>query len=231
MVGFMIAAVALIVLPCFRAFADYQVIDSVTAREMGGALGGDEVRAVNNGDGTLDVIHLFTSTGTSMSFTVPAENTIKPGTFRMLIVGGGGSGGGGCGGGGGAGGLVYEEGLPIVIGTATASVGAGGIGARDSVGAKGQQTTFKYGATTYTALGGGGGGAWSSQAATAGGSSGGGSGDGAVAAESQTTSASGGYGNKGGSGASTGIGGGGGGAGEAGGAAGTTRGTGGAGKT
>ena len=198
--------------------ASYETIDDARSGELGGCTGGDEIRLIDNGDRTLDIVHLFTSTGTSMSFTVPAENTIKPGTLRMLVVGGGGSGGGDCGGGGGAGGLIYKDALDVA--SATINVGAGGAATTSKeMGKDGSPTTIQFGGTTYTALGGGGGAWWSGKNGRSGGSGGGavqGNGNGTVGAAQQPTSTSGGYGNAGATSAVNNAGGGGGGAGGAG---------------
>ena len=61
------------------------------------AAGGDEVRKIDNGDGTIDFIHIFTNTAKAASFEVPADNIIRSGSGRILVVGGGGSGSGNCG--------------------------------------------------------------------------------------------------------------------------------------
>ena len=218
-VCFMTAGATLFSLPFSSARAEeYVVIDAAEAAKIGAAAGGDEIRQIDNGDSTLDIVHLFTSTGTSMSFTVPAENMIKPGTFRLLIVGGGGSGGGDCGGGGGAGGLIYKDALDVA--SATINVGAGGAATTAKViGNDGAATTVVMNGTTYTALGGGGGAWWSGTNGRSGGSGGGavqGNGNGTVGAAQQPTSTSGGYGNAGAKSAVNNAGGGGGGAGGAG---------------
>ena len=218
-VCFMTAGATLFSLPFFSARAEeYVVIDAAEAAKIGAAAGGDEIRQIDNGDSTLDIVHLFTSTGTSMSFTVPAENMIKPGTLRMLVVGGGGSGGGDCGGGGGAGGLIYLDNLSAA--SAVVNVGAGGAATTSKeMGKDGSPTTIQFGGTTYTALGGGGGAWWSGTNGRSGGSGGGavqGNGNGTVGAAQQPTSTSGGYGNAGATSAVNNAGGGGGGAGGAG---------------
>lgn len=198
--------------------AAYETISESEAAKIGAAAGGDEIRQIDNGDSTLDIVHLFTSTGTSMSFTVPAENMIKPGTLRMLVVGGGGSGGGDCGGGGGAGGLIYLDNLSAA--SAAVNVGAGGAATTSKeMGKDGSPTTIQFGGTTYTALGGGGGAWWTGKNGRSGGSGGGavqGNGNGTVGAAQQPTSTSGGYGNAGATSAVNNAGGGGGGAGGAG---------------
>ena len=213
-----IAAVATVT-SLYTFGAAYETISESEAAKIGAAAGGDEIRQIDNGDGTLDIVHLFTSTGTSMSFTVPAENTIKPGTFRLLIVGGGGSGGGDCGGGGGAGGLIYKDALDVA--SATINVGAGGVATTSKVlGNDGAATTVVMNGTTYTALGGGGGAYWTDKNGRKGGSGGGAvqgnSANGTVGAAQQPTSTSGGYGNAGAQSAVNNAGGGGGGAGGAG---------------
>ena len=228
-VGFMTAASAFVFLPHFSACAaDYDVIDSDTAADMGGATGGDEVRYIENADGSCDVIHLFTATG-SQSLVIPAGHRILSGTLKFLVVGGGGAGSGNCGGGGGAGGLIYMSEQPVAAGEWAVTVGAGGAKSGGNArGGNGANSLFTYDATTYTAVGGGAGGMYNGQAGQNGGSGGGGSGGGAVGSGTQPSQATSGKGNAGGKGASNNIGGGGGGAGGAGQAA-TTAGIGGAG--
>ncbi|MGN0854055.1 MAG: glycine-rich domain-containing protein [Kiritimatiellia bacterium] len=230
-VGFAAVALAVVSLPSRSARADYVVIDAAAAARLPGGQGGDEIRRVDNGDGTCDVIHIFTNTAASAVFSIPDDNKILEGSLQFLIVGGGGAGSGNCGGGGGAGGLVYCEGLDPEAGDYDVTVGAGGAKSTgNGYGNSGSNTTFAFGGTTYTALGGGVGGLWQNQAGTAGGSGGGASGSAAVGAATQPDSNSGGYGNAGGAGASNNVGGGGGGAGGAGMAAsGQTGGAGGAG--
>jgi hypothetical protein len=161
--------------------------------------------------------------------------TVLPLTVNYLIVAGGGAGGNGMGGGGGAGGLIHNYGgTPLNMLVATnynLTVGAGGSGTTSNTRVNGSDSTF----SSLTAIGGGGGSSLQMQrtvgidAGAAGGSGGGSSsGDpspkptnGAGGAAQQPTSASGGYGNRGGNnpGNTQGTypGGGGGGAGAAGG--------------
>lgn len=212
-VGFMTAASAFVFLPHFSACAaDYDVIDSDTAADMGGATGGDEVRYIENADGTYDVIHLFTATG-SQSLVIPAVHRILPGTLKFLVVGGGGAGSGNCGGGGGAGGLIYTSEQPVAAGEWAVTVGAGGAqSGGNALGGAGSDSAFVYNGTAYTANGGGRGGNWGTKAGAAGGSGGGGSAGSAGGAANQPYP---GVGNKGGTGNGS-VGAGGGGAGGAG---------------
>lgn len=157
--------------------AAYETISESEAAKIGAAAGGDEIRQIDNGDSTLDIVHLFTSTGTSMSFTVPAENMIKPRSFRLLIVGGGGGGGADCGGGGGAGGLIYLDQLDAPAGDWSVTVGAGGATVdknNNTPGKNGHDSLLVVGSTTYRAVGGGGGGCYNNTAGKNGGSGGGG---------------------------------------------------------
>lgn len=176
-------------------------------------------------------IHTFTTNGNFIVQTAPAEATID-----LLMVGGGGgggaTGGGNCGhGGGGAGGLIYRTSESITAGTYPIVIGQGGLGCLgDGAGVKpnaanGTDTTFKG----LTALGGGGANCGNSDQRPA---NNGGSGGGGQHASNtanllggnalQPSSASGGFGNKGGDGPISGnsspcwTGGGGGGAGAVG---------------
>ena len=210
----MIVAAAATIAPLFARAATFVPASQADVEKYAIAAGGDEVRKIDNGDGTIDFIHIFTNTAKAASFEVPADNIIRSGSGRILVVGGGGSGSGNCGGGGGAGGLIYKEGLTVASGTIT--VGAGGAQSPDnSKGNNGFDTTVSLGALNLTAFGGGTGGMHQNQAASNGGSGGGGSGSGAVGAATQTGQ-DGYYGNAGGAGANTNRGGGGGGAGGAG---------------
>ena len=215
---FAIAAMATVT-SLYTFGAAYETISEAAAAELHAASGGDEIRKIENPDGSADIVHIFTTTGSALSFTVPEENSIKPGTLRMLVVGGGGSGGGDCGGGGGAGGLIYLDNLSAA--SAVVNVGAGGDATTvKEKGKDGSPTTIQLGGTTYTALGGGGGAWWSGRDASDGGSGGGScqasSVKGKVGAAQQPTSTSGGYGNAGAQSAVNNAGGGGGGAGGAG---------------
>jgi hypothetical protein len=131
---------------------------------------------------------------------------------EYLVVAGGGAGGNGMGGGGGAGGLIHNYGgTPLSMLAATnynLTVGAGASGTTSNTRVNGSDSTF----SSLTAIGGGGGSSLQMQrnvsidAGAAGGSGGGSSsGDpspkptnGAGGAAQQPTSASGGYGNRGG---------------------------------
>lgn len=209
-----LTAFAAVIGPLFARGASFEVASPADIEKYSAATGGDEVRKIDNGDGTLDFIHIFTDTTGSVDFTVPQENAIRSASGRILVVGGGGSGSGNCGGGGGAGGLIYKEGLTVASGTVT--VGAGGAQSPDnSKGNNGFNTTVSLGGLNFTAFGGGTGGMYENQAASNGGSGGGGSGSGAVGSATQTGQG-GYYGNAGGAGANNNRGGGGGGAGSAG---------------
>lgn len=198
----------------FARGASFEVASQADIEKYAAATGGDEVRKIDNGDGTVDFIHIFTDTSASAQFTVPADNAIRVGSGRILVVGGGGSGSGNCGGGGGAGGLIYKEGL--TVGSGTVTVGAGGAQSPDnSKGNNGSDTTVSIGSLNFTAFGGGTGGMYQNQAGSNGGSGGGGSGSGAAGSATQTGQ-NGYYGNAGGAGANNNRGGGGGGAGGAG---------------
>ena len=203
----------------FARGASFEVASPADIEKYAAATGGDEVRKIDNGDGTVDFIHIFTNAASTANFTVPAGNAIRYGSGRILVVGGGASGSGDCGGGGGAGGLIYQEGLTVASGTVT--VGAGGAqSASGATGNNGADTVLTLGATTYTALGGGTGGRWGAYAGVDGGSGGGSSsGDSTKNTPGQglqPSSASGGFGNSGGRGGPNDMGGGGGGAGSAG---------------
>ena len=96
------------------------------------------------------VIHTFTESGT---FELP-DSTYAD----VLLVGGGGGGGNGYGsaGGGGAGGMMVKEGVTLLAGKHSVTVGAGGLG-----GVRGREAGENGGDTSFngwTALGGGGGG-------------------------------------------------------------------------
>lgn len=204
----------------FARGASFEVASSADIEKYAAASGGDEVRKIDNGDGTVDFIHIFTNTATTANFTVPAVNVIRKGSGRILVVGGGGSGSGDCGGGGGAGGLIYKDGLDIASGTV--KVGAGGAqSASNEHGNNGQNTTLTLGGIGYVAIGGGTGGKWSNAYGTNGtdGGSGGGAGGRAGTPGSALQATSGGFGNDGGQGYDSNRGGGGGGAGGVGGAA------------
>lgn len=206
----------------FARGASFEVASQADIEKCAAATGGDEVRKIDNGDGSVDFIHIFTNTASTANFTVstvPSDFVIRDGSGRILVVGGGASGSGDCGGGGGAGGLIYQDGLNLASGTV--SVGAGGAQSDSgATGNNGADTVLTLGATTYTALGGGTGGRWGAYAGVDGGS-GGGSTSGDTAQNTpgqalQPTSASGGFGNPGGRGGPNDMGGGGGGAGSAG---------------
>lgn len=201
----------------FARGASFEVASQADIEKYAAATGGDEVRKIDNGDGTIDFIHIFTNTASTANFTVstvPSDFVIREGSGKILVVGGGGSGSGNCGGGGGAGGLIYQEG--IAVGSGTVTVGAGGAQSpNNSKGNNGKDTTVSIGSLNFTAFGGGTGGMYQNQAASNGGSGGGGSGSGAVGSATQTGQ-DGYYGNAGGAGANNNRGGGGGGAGSAG---------------
>lgn len=144
-------------------------------------------------------IHEFTSDGTfSITLAPPIAN------IEVMMVGGG---GGGSYGGGGAGGYIYRSAFSVSVGSYSISIGSGG--SRGVPASKGGNTTF----STLVALGGGAGGGGTFNGT---GGSGGGGVDGAGPAGLQPSSASGGFGNKGGDWTSFGNDGGGGGAGSSG---------------
>lgn len=203
----------------FARGASFEVASQADIEKYAAATGGDEVRKIDNGDGTVDFIHIFTNTASTANFTVPAMNAIRAGSGRILVVGGGAGGSGDCGGGGGAGGLIYKDALNLASGTVT--VGAGGAQSDSgATGNNGLNTVLTLGSTTYTALGGGTSGKWGAYAGVDGGSGGGSSsGDSTQNTPGQglqPSSASGGFGNSGGRGGPNDMGGGGGGAGSAG---------------
>lgn len=221
----------------FAVHADFTVIDSTAALALGGASGGDEIRRIDNGNGTFDLVHLFTTTGEVLHLTTPSDtNAIV--NARYLAVGGGGSGGSDCGGGGGAGGYVTNS---LVLGASTTYdivVGEGGAGwTNNGTNRHGEDgtasaiTNATAGTEIVQAFGGGGGATWSDKAGSNGGSGGGSitATASAASAATQPTSTWGGFGNAGGTGNGNNTGGGGGGAGGAGTAGNATGGTGGAG--
>lgn len=214
-VGFATAASAFVFLPTASARADYVVVTPEEAARLQVAVCGDEMRRVDNGDGTCDVIHVFTNTTASATFTIPAENRIVEDSLQFLVVGGGGAGSGNCGGGGGAGGLILmDEGAAAVPGNYTVRVGAGGAqSGGNALGGNGANSTFTYNGTTYTANGGGRAGNYGTHVGTAGGSGGGGSTGGAGGASTQAAPGVGHNGGTGSSSSSPAVGGGGGGAG------------------
>lgn len=206
----------------FARGASFEVASFADIEKYAAASGGDEIRKIDNGDGTVDFIHIFTNTVSTANFTVstvPSDFVIRDGSGKILVVGGGGSGSGDCGGGGGAGGLIYKDALNLASGTVT--VGAGGAQSESgATGNNGANTVLTLGSTTYTAIGGGTGGKWGAHAGVDGGS-GGGSSSGNTNVNTpgqalQPTSDSGGFGNPGGRGGPNDMGGGGGGAGSAG---------------
>ena len=177
-VAFATVASAFVSLPFSNACAEeYTVIDEAEAAQLGAAAGGDEIRKIDLGDYTYDIIHIFTNTATS-SLTVPNTSKILSGTGRILVVGGGGGGGADCGGGGGAGGLIYLENQTFSAGSISVTVGAGGAAvnkADNTPGKDGSNSAITIAGTTYTANGGGGGGCYPGSAGRPGGSGGGGS--------------------------------------------------------
>ncbi len=227
-------ATAVAMAAAFAVHADYTVIDSAAALALGGATGGDEIRRIDNGDGTIDLIHIFTTTGEVLHLTTPIDTSAIV-NARYLAVGGGGSGGSDCGGGGGAGGYVANS---LVLGASTTYdivVGEGGAGwTNNGTNRHGEDgtasaiTNATAGTEIVQAFGGGGGATWSDKAGSNGGS-GGGSITATASAATQPTSTWGGFGNAGGTGNGGNAGGGGGGAGGAGTAGNATGGTGGAG--
>jgi hypothetical protein len=219
-----LTAFAAVTMPYFARGASFEAASQADIEKYAAASGGDEVRKIDNGDGTVDFIHIFSNTVGTAKFTVPVVNAIRSGSGKILVVGGGGSGSGNCGGGGGAGGLIYKEGL--TVGSGTITVGAGGAQSADnSAGNDGADTTVSLGGLDLIAFGGGSGGKYKSNSESeavrngkSGGSGGGACGNGAPGVAEQT-GGEGHYGNIGGAGANDNRGGGGGGAGSAGGAA------------
>ena len=141
----------------------YTVITPAQSLALGGAYGGDEVRAIKNTNGTIDVIHVFTEDVKTQTLVVPERNLIVPSSASFLVVGGGGATGVGYTGGGGAGGVVFRELQSIVSGTVYIHVGAGGLAHKHNgkgfVGDRnGEDSFLTIGGMTYTALGGGAGG-------------------------------------------------------------------------
>ncbi len=171
------AALLAVAFATFSFAASYTTIDSATAVDNGGASGGDIVRMIDNGNRTLDIIHIFTNTSASASLSLGDDNMVVADTLSFLVVGGGGSGGADCGGGGGAGGLIYQSGLNLAVGTATVTVGTGGVEvvkANNVQGNNGGDSTLIIGGVTYTAKGGGGGGCYDKSGGRNGGCGGGG---------------------------------------------------------
>ena len=211
-----LTAFAAVIGSLFARGASFEVASQADIEKYAAASGGDEVRKIDNGDGTIDFIHIFSNTSGTANFTVPSENAIRNGSGRILVVGGGGSGSGNCGGGGGAGGLIYQDGLNFVSGTVT--VGAGGLSTTfNARGSNGADTVLTLGSNVYRAIGGGTAGLWNNGNGTAGGSGGGATGGGTPGAAMQPEA--GGFGYAGGAGSGSDRGGGGGGAGSAGSAA------------
>ena len=215
-------AVAVAGLALSAQAADYTTITSEDAVAMKGASGGDIVRRIDNGDHTFDLIHIFTNTTSSATFSLENDKYVVEDTLRLLAVGGGGGGGGDCGGGGGGGGLVYLENQTLAVGSWSIKVGAGGVSTvNNTVGVPGSSTAITNidtSACIALALGGGGGGRWSEYNASrmSGGSGGGcGGNNSTIAPALQATEGypAGGYGNTGANRVTDANGGGGGGAG------------------
>ena len=147
----------------------YKVIDPRLALVMGGAFGGDEVRAIKYSNASYDFVHIFNEAAKPKTLVFPKRNRIQPGSGRFLIVAGGGAafpvnmtGGGGAGG-------VVEKKVMISDGTAYAYVGAGGLTC--GMGCNGEDSILTIAGKTYIAIGGGSGDGYS-------GGSGGGAGGG-----------------------------------------------------
>ena len=198
------------------ARGDFEIVEQSAVVAVGGAIGGDEVRKITNSDGTVDIVHIFTTAAAAAEFSIPSENLINATTYRVLAVGGGGSGGSDCGGGGGAGGYIHGEGnaygfasgqtYSIVVGAGGASVGSSaGWQLRGNNGSATTITNATSGVEVLMALGGGGGGTSGNTVGLAGASGGGGTNNGAGGAG---TAGQGGAGGKG-AGNYTGAGGGG----------------------
>ncbi|MBO7207195.1 MAG: hypothetical protein J6W10_06240, partial [Kiritimatiellae bacterium] len=58
----------------FARGASFEVASQADIEKYVAATGGDEVRKIDNGDGTFDFIHIFTNTTRTANFTVPAMN-------------------------------------------------------------------------------------------------------------------------------------------------------------
>ena len=140
------------------------------------------------------IVFPYSGSGTTKDYTFTTTEYLL---CDILVVGGGGGGGNDRGGGGGAGGLVFQTGISL-NGTVNVSVGRGGFASVNDTTTGGNGVQSSYG--TIIAIGGGGGGSEQTNANN-GGSGGGsaynysyshfGTGD-------QPTSASSGYGNRGG---------------------------------
>lgn len=223
------ALLAVAVSFCLRA-ASFEAASNLELERLKVARGGDSVRKIDNGDGTYDIVHIFTNAAKAATFTVPENSDILASSGRYLVVGGGGSGGADCGGGGGAGGFV-TNGFAVIAGDYAVVVGAGGAralydgagGGGSSVpGVRGGDSSISFGGSALVvANGGGGGGSWADSTAStttnsgqSGGSGGGVSGRyGSIGKGTQPGSAYVGLGNNGAIGVGTDRGGGGGGAG------------------
>lgn len=141
------------------------------------------------------VVFPYSGSGTTKDYTFTTTEYLL---CDILVVGGGGGGGNDRGGGGGAGGLVFKTGIALNATSINVSVGRGGFASVNDTTTGGNGVQSSYG--TIIALGGGGGGSEQTNANN-GGSGGGsaynysyshfGTGD-------QPTSASSGYGNRGG---------------------------------
>lgn len=209
---------------------------SLTNIINGVALGGDFVNFFDNGDGTYDVVHVFTDSYATNSLVIP--DSLSGTAAKILVVGGGGAGYGNCGGGGGGGGVIVTN-LTLSSGTYDIKVGAGGAttghegastakyGEHSSIAKDGTFLRIAYGGGCgggYGTGGPGAGGGYNDGQKMAGSGGGGGTGyqnstttSGSGGTQTQTTSEWGGYGNNGGAGNKTNaLGGGGGGAGAAG---------------
>ena len=141
------------------------------------------------------IVFPYSGSGTTKDYTFTTTQNL---ICDVLVVGGGGGGGNDRGGGGGGGGLVFKTGIALNATSINVSVGRGGFASVNDTTTGGNGVQSSYG--TIIALGGGGGGSEQTNANN-GGSGGGsaynysyshfGTGD-------QPTSASGGYGNRGG---------------------------------
>jgi hypothetical protein len=158
--------------------------------------------------------HTFSTVGTS-TFTV--QNSGSWNTFDILTVAGGGGGATRHAGGGGGGGVVYRQDLSLTATNYTLTVGAGGAGAPSGpcdgsgcgrVGQRGGNSSFVGGLFNIVSIGGGGGQANEGAANVDGGSAAGGNSNlaqnvatrNSFGVAQQPTSASGGFGNRGGQG-------------------------------
>ena len=167
-----VAALTAAQLPLCSIAGEYEIVNSAMVEMLHGASGGDELRMIDNGDRTADIIHIFTNTSGTASFSFPASAEIIPDSVRLLVVAGGGSGGSTMGGGGGGGGVIAMDAVNMTAGmSATVTVGSGALAVTPTTtgsnsagqpgGRRGSDSKFAIaGGTTYSANGGCGGKGW-----------------------------------------------------------------------